>query len=201
VVVTMPRNQEQNKLIRDERREQILNAAMVVFAKKGFAATKISDIIAATGLSHGLVYHYFKSKEEIYYAVIQQTIDLSRVANEKISYIPGNTLDKIRIFTERALNNSKDDNTLRFLLIVQLYLSDTESTEIKDMIEDSYAPVLLMEGLISEGQKKGEIIEGNPRMLATTYWAAFIGLMLVSYNDSSIFEMPNADVIMRMLKA
>jgi AcrR family transcriptional regulator len=70
-----PRNEEQNELIKDERREQILSAALKVFARKGFAAAKISDIVARAGMSHGLVYHYFKSKEELGYAVLNRQFE------------------------------------------------------------------------------------------------------------------------------
>ena len=59
-----PRNEEQNEIIKDERREQILSAALRTFAKKGFSATKISDIVAKGDMSHGLIYHYFKSKKK-----------------------------------------------------------------------------------------------------------------------------------------
>ena len=48
-----------NEMIKDTRREQILSAALKIFAARGFAATKISDIVRAGGISHGLVYHYF----------------------------------------------------------------------------------------------------------------------------------------------
>ena len=54
-----PRNEEHNAIIKDERREQILSAALKVFATRGFAATKISDIVGKGGMSHGLVYHSY----------------------------------------------------------------------------------------------------------------------------------------------
>ncbi len=57
-----PRKEEQNQQIRDERREEILQAALRVFARKGLVAAKITDIANAAGLSHGLIYHYFSSK-------------------------------------------------------------------------------------------------------------------------------------------
>ena len=61
-----PRKAEENTRIRDERREQILSAALEVFIQKGYSATKIADIAATDGISHGLVYHDFRSIEEIY---------------------------------------------------------------------------------------------------------------------------------------
>ena len=69
-----PRSEEQNTLLKDERREQILSAALKVFALRGFSATKISDIVAEGGISHGLLYHYFSSKEEIFFELVSRAL-------------------------------------------------------------------------------------------------------------------------------
>jgi len=71
----MPRSPKDNELIRQARRAEIFRAAGHVFAKKGFAATKIADIAAEAGLSHGLLYHYFRSKEEVYEALFDQILE------------------------------------------------------------------------------------------------------------------------------
>jgi AcrR family transcriptional regulator len=60
----MPRSSQQNQRIKDERREQIMQAGLTVFAHNGLAAAKISDVAAAADLSYGLVYHYFRDKIE-----------------------------------------------------------------------------------------------------------------------------------------
>lgn len=57
------------------RREQILDAAMVRFAKNGFQATGMADVIAATGLSAGSVYRYFKSKDELIEAIVDRVLN------------------------------------------------------------------------------------------------------------------------------
>jgi AcrR family transcriptional regulator len=62
----MPRPSTENQRIRDERHRHLLRAAARVFARKGLMATTISDIAAAAHVSHGLAYHYFASKEEIF---------------------------------------------------------------------------------------------------------------------------------------
>src|SRR5947208_16009730 len=67
----MPRTEEANQKIRDERRRHILNTAVKVFARQGLEATRIADIAAAGEMSQGLVYRYFASKEEIYAAVLE----------------------------------------------------------------------------------------------------------------------------------
>src|SRR5215467_13105894 len=72
--VTMPRSSQQNQRLKDVRREQILQAGLTVFAGKGLAAAKISDIAAAADLSYGLVYHYFHDKEELYFALVERAL-------------------------------------------------------------------------------------------------------------------------------
>ena len=71
----MARSAKDNQEIRDARREEILAAAARVFAEKGLANTKISDIASAAGLSHGLVYHYFESKDAVFGAIVDQMIE------------------------------------------------------------------------------------------------------------------------------
>lgn len=53
-----------------ERRKEIIEAAKTIFMEKGFEAAQISDIVQQINVSQGLVYHYFRSKTEMLYAVI-----------------------------------------------------------------------------------------------------------------------------------
>lgn len=57
-----------------ERPGEILQAAMAVFAEKGFAAAKLDEIAARAGVSKGAVYLYFETKEDIFRAVVEQAI-------------------------------------------------------------------------------------------------------------------------------
>lgn len=56
----------------DRRRAELLDVALHLFAQKGFASTTIADISAASGTAHGLVYHYFRSKDELLIAVLER---------------------------------------------------------------------------------------------------------------------------------
>jgi AcrR family transcriptional regulator len=56
----------------DQRRAQLIDAALSLFAERGFRATTIADIADATGTAHGLVYHYFASKDELLAAVLER---------------------------------------------------------------------------------------------------------------------------------
>jgi AcrR family transcriptional regulator len=66
----MPRTKEQNEAIRSERRQLILSAALKLFAEKGYSATSIDQIAQAASISKGLLYNYFKSKEELLQTIV-----------------------------------------------------------------------------------------------------------------------------------
>jgi len=56
----------------DRRRAELIDAALRLFADRGFRGTTIADIAAATGTAHGLVYHYFRSKDELLDAILER---------------------------------------------------------------------------------------------------------------------------------
>jgi AcrR family transcriptional regulator len=56
----------------EARRDELLRVALRLFAERGFDRTTIADIAAASGTAHGLVYHYFASKDELLLAVLER---------------------------------------------------------------------------------------------------------------------------------
>jgi AcrR family transcriptional regulator len=71
----MPRTEQQLEEIRKEKRKIIIEVALELFATKGFHATSISQIAKQAGISKGLAYNYFESKNELLNAVIDQGFD------------------------------------------------------------------------------------------------------------------------------
>ena len=67
-----PRTQKQFKEMRETRREQIKNAALELFAREGYVNCSISLLATHTGISKGLMYNYFKSKEALLLAIIEE---------------------------------------------------------------------------------------------------------------------------------
>ena len=74
----------------EDRPDEVLDAALKLFAKNGFAATKVEDIATEAGISKGAVYRYFTSKEEIFESLVKRAIapiaerteDLARTSHE-----------------------------------------------------------------------------------------------------------------------
>ena len=70
-----PRTVEQYEQIRSEKRTIIMNAAIEVFAEKSFQGASVSMIAQKAGISKGLLYNYFKSKEELLKEIIKNAAD------------------------------------------------------------------------------------------------------------------------------
>jgi len=70
-----PRTSQQFENIRQEKTKLILDTALELFAEKGYHQTSISDITRKAGISKGLVYNYFESKEAVLRGIIQTGYD------------------------------------------------------------------------------------------------------------------------------
>jgi AcrR family transcriptional regulator len=70
-VVTADKSTSRTKRA-DARRDELLRFALRLFAERGFDGTTIADIAEATGTAHGLVYHYFSSKNDLLLAVLER---------------------------------------------------------------------------------------------------------------------------------
>ena len=71
----MPRTEEQYESIRENRKTEIVNASLKLFAHNGYHSTTISMIAKEANISKGLVYNYFKSKEEVLKTILFEGID------------------------------------------------------------------------------------------------------------------------------
>ncbi len=68
----MPRTSEQNEQIRNERKDAILTAGLYIFSIKGYDGATLDDVAKAIGCSHGLLFHYYKNKKELYAALVNE---------------------------------------------------------------------------------------------------------------------------------
>ena len=57
---------------KEEKKKAVLAAARTVFAKKGLASAKIEDVALEAGIGKGTVYEYFKSKDDIFFALFEE---------------------------------------------------------------------------------------------------------------------------------
>lgn len=198
----MPRSREQNLEIRNQRSEDILHAALNVFSRRGMVATKISDIAKEAHLSHGLVYHYFASKEEIFTRLVRRAADSSVQIIEQSQRQAGTPLAKIKWMTEQIFQSfSEGQYILLFLIMIQASTSDAVPDEVKQLLSspEFKSPVSCLVPLIVEGQQRQEIIQQDPVKLAVAYYA-FIQGFAINKLQWPQAPVPDAELIIKMFK-
>lgn len=72
----------------DERRNEILDTAERLFYTKGYTKTTINDILKDIGIAKGTFYYYFKSKEEVMYAIVNRIVDCDLAVAKRIAQDP-----------------------------------------------------------------------------------------------------------------
>ena len=195
-----PRANEKSKEIRDTRQQQLKDAAIKLFGSKGYAATKISEITSKAEQSHGLFYHYFKSKEHLYVTVLHELIVVLVEAIDEAEERYENPLQQLEWLTDMTHSGSLRDGVYRHILIMQALYSDDLPTEVKEEIVEKYRAMVMRIGcIISKGQKTGEFIEGDPEELAVYHLSLVHGLLLSNARKMVPIEV-SADKVLRQLK-
>jgi AcrR family transcriptional regulator len=136
-----------------ERREQILAAAVRVFAERGYEATRISDIAREAGVAYGLVYHYFGSRDAILDAVFRDTWGRMLTAFAGAEETAGSAPERLALVVKIVLRSWSDDPDLIRLLIRQVARGPQLDAEL-DQIGAAYASV---ERIIVGGQADGTL--------------------------------------------
>ena len=133
----------------EERRQEIIGTARVMFTENGFDATQMADISNKMKVAAGTVYHYFKSKTELLYAVIDEiTSENTQEKQRLLNETEGSAIDRLKfIFTAFENGELHRDLSSGFLsdpAIIQYYLTKMAS---------SYLP--LFSSLVEQGNEDG----------------------------------------------
>ncbi|WP_090634917.1 TetR/AcrR family transcriptional regulator [Neobacillus massiliamazoniensis] len=190
-------NENQTEHIYDERREQIKRAALKLFAYRGITGTKMSMIADEAGISQGLTYRYFNSKEELFTELIQEAMDESQSAIKNIHHLPSTPTEQIRALTKIMLDESHKHY---FLLVQQAQTSEGVPERTKQVLEqysskdtiDQLLPILI------KGQQTGEFCAGDPFRLLLLYFSVISGLILQGVHSEANW-LEEVDSLMKIL--
>ncbi len=189
-----------------ERKKQILSAAVKIFATRGFANTTISDIASAAGLSHGLIYHYFKTKDDVFTELIKLAHDHFLGSLEYASKINAGPLEKICIFTELVTPKDYSEESAYYSnVILQAHSSRGLPKAVKKIIYKNISKhneMIIL--LIKEGQKLEQIIREDPVKLANAHYSMLLGMqgmhiLITDFPDYPI-SIIDPDTVIRVLK-
>ena len=103
-----------------DKRRQILDAAIRVFARQGFHATRVSDIADEAGVAYGLVYHYFKSKDQVLNELFVERWSLLLAAIEETDRGDGPPREKLAAVASFIVDSYVHDPELMKVIIVEV---------------------------------------------------------------------------------
>ena len=103
-----------------DKRRQILDAAIRVFARQGFHSTRVSDIADEAGVAYGLVYHYFKSKDEVLNELFSERWSLLLAAIEETDRSESPPREKLGAVASFIIDSYRHDPELMKVIIVEV---------------------------------------------------------------------------------
>lgn len=181
---------------KENRQKQILEIALDLFVEKGFASTKITDIAEAAGMSKGLMFNYFSSKEKLYETLVWSGIQKSKALFDSTDDEP------LAFFTHAAemiLNGAKHNSFVAkmFVLMNDASRGNILPVELRRSIQRDN--IRKSAEVILEGQRCGTIREGDPEALASTFWAAIMGVCQLAVQNPD-FTYPEPEWIVNIIK-
>ena len=127
--------EERFKNIDPEKRDKIINAALTEFAQNGFEKASTNEIVKNAGISRGLLYHYFKDKEELYEVLTRYAIEtfVGKI-NSSIDWDEPDIFERLKQIAFVKIEVSRVYPKL-FNFIVNLFLKENNV----QTMEDAYA--------------------------------------------------------------
>jgi len=186
-----------------EKYERILDAAVKVFAKKGFYQSRVSDIAREAGVADGTIYLYFKNKDDILISIFEEKMrNAISIFQQELSQAE-NALSKLKRFVRVHLDLFKENPELAAVLQVELrqssrFMKEYKKVELKRFLD-------LIGDIVRQGQEEGVFREDLPVSLVKRFifgaldevistWVSSGGKFdLLSYAD------PLADLFVRGL--
>jgi TetR/AcrR family fatty acid metabolism transcriptional regulator len=160
-----------------DKRERILDAAVRVFAKKGFHATRVSEVAKAAGVADGTIYLYFRSKEELLVSLFEDRVERLLAFLEAELPRAHGAPDKLRRVIEIQLGLLEGERDLAEVVTVILRQS---SKLMKEYAAPKFTAYLDAIGrVVAEGQAAGEIRRDiSPHLAARVVFGALDGIAM-----------------------
>ena len=134
-----------------EKEEAILEAALKIIKDKGFHRARMSDIAKAANISYGLVYHYFKTKEDLFEAILYRWWDSLFQLMKDINEAQSDVQMKLRHIIDHFLDTYQDNPELVNIFITEISRSTSNLTA--DRLDYFTKFMSLTEAVITEGQE------------------------------------------------
>jgi AcrR family transcriptional regulator len=152
----MPRSKEQYDEIRKQKKQLIMDAALELFAEKGYHATSMSQVAKKAGISKGLAYNYFESKQEILDEILKTGFD-SIYSHFDLNHDGVLTRDEFEHFIRKSIHVISENRRFYKLYSAVIMQSDmTDSFVEKYSDQSKKIMMMLSQFTASMGSKDPE---------------------------------------------
>ena len=148
----------------NKTKRKIFETSMKLFAEKGYDATSIEEITATVGVAKGTLYYHFSSKEEIFQFLVEEGVKLLKnsiaIKTSKLT----NSLDKIKAIVLIELKVLVKYESFMTIILSEIWGTSQRSKMCRDYVFDY---IQMIQEIVEEGIKKGELQEDNPNVIAS----------------------------------
>lgn len=160
----------------EDRREQIIDAAMHVFSQKGFARATNKDIALEAGITPGLIYHYFESKEALLQAIVEGRSPLRLISSLSPVMLEQPPAVFLRFLARQVLVIAEDE---KFVQFIRVFLPEVlHNPKISPIGYGAVQQALhFLELYISTKVARGDLRSVEPALVAQIFMSSVIGFV------------------------
>ncbi|WP_019637730.1 TetR/AcrR family transcriptional regulator [Paenibacillus fonticola] len=198
----MPRTKEQFEEMRNATREKIHSAAMQLFVHRGFGSTTVQDIADTAGISVGLLYRHFKTKDQLFNELVAFAMEgLER--NIRFFESDQSPAKLLVQFVDEIYTDMINGEELAHLLILinQSLLAGAaaDSKQNEEILQVNFRLLDSTTQLIRKGQQLGEFRPGDAKEMAFLFYGSIHGLAQMKVLLKSSFVMPSPSTLTAFL--
>jgi len=182
--------------LENNSRERLLETATELFAEKGYAGASVREIVEKAGVSKPVLYYYFKSKEGLFYAILEWAVDVQQNILNEIFEAKGTVLERF-IFLYRRVHEGIQQYKSLYIMIHGLIYGPPEGVPEYDFASFQRNMLDAVKRIYTEGLPSGEIRKADAEEVAFLV----LGLMDFSLNmDMILPELADSQRPERLLR-
>lgn len=186
---TVERRQEE----KEQRRNDIIDAAEAVFSRKGVDKATMADVATEARLSRGLIYFYFKDKDDLYLAIMKRATQALREAFEVAAQQEISGYDKIRsmgrAYVEFSRTNPDYFHAITDFESRNIDLENPLASEADCLLEGNKVLGMMAEAIVT-GMQDGSIRKdlGDPMQASVCLWGFSHGVIQIAAKKKDMFK-------------
>jgi AcrR family transcriptional regulator len=195
----MPRTPEQFQEMRDATNAKIQQAATKLFARQGFPATSVQDIAAEAGISKGLLYNHYDSKDALFASILNNTASGLRSTAEvfRSDASPQELIEAIAAELPDGMTSGQ--NFANLTILITRALLERDKTNCQGILDADKELFAAAAALIERGQRLGQFAPGDADAMSILLFATIQGLAMFNLAFGDDFKMPSLALLTAFL--